>query len=186
MRCASTSRCSGWPTTIPIPRTSGPSSAIIRSSIRSRSWTPTIRPSPSPRRVACPRPISSRPMASWRRSSWARSLPPRSKARLGPPADRSRRPAEDDGMTVARFFVGGRVQGVWFRASAREQAIALNLRGFARNLPDGRVEVLAIGADDAVEQLAQWLHYGPSRAQVDELERMDAEDDAAIEGFEIH
>jgi acylphosphatase len=89
-------------------------------------------------------------------------------------------------MTAARFFVGGRVQGVWFRASAREQALALNLRGFARNLPDGRVEVLAIGADDAVEQLAQWLHYGPSRAQVDELERMDAEDDAAIQGFEIH
>ena len=89
-------------------------------------------------------------------------------------------------MKAARFLIGGQVQGVWFRASTRDQAIALGLRGFARNLPDGRVEVLAIGEDDAVEQLAQWLHYGPSRARVDELERIEAHDDAAIEGFEVH
>jgi acylphosphatase len=89
-------------------------------------------------------------------------------------------------MKAARFLIGGQVQGVWFRASTRDQAIALGLRGFARNLPDGRVEVLAIGEDDAVEQLAQWLHYGPSRARVDELERIEAHDDVAIEGFEVH
>ena len=88
-------------------------------------------------------------------------------------------------MKAARFLVGGKVQGVWFRASAREQAIALGLRGFARNLADSRVEVLAIGDDDALEQLAQWLHFGPSLARVDELERIDAEDDPAIESFEI-
>lgn len=88
-------------------------------------------------------------------------------------------------MKALRFLVGGKVQGVWFRASTRDRAVALDLRGFARNLPDGRVEVLAIGDDDAVEQLAQWLHYGPSRARVDELERLDAEDDASLSGFEI-
>jgi acylphosphatase len=88
-------------------------------------------------------------------------------------------------MKAARFLVGGKVQGVWYRASTREQAMALNLRGFARNLPDGRVDVLAMGEDEAVEQLAQWLHFGPPLARVDELERMDAEDDASIDGFEI-
>lgn len=88
-------------------------------------------------------------------------------------------------MKAQRFLVGGKVQGVWFRASTRDRAVALGLRGFARNLPDGRVEVLAVGEDDAVEQLAQWLHYGPSQARVDELERMDAEDDAGIRGFEV-
>lgn len=88
-------------------------------------------------------------------------------------------------MKALRFLVGGKVQGVWFRASTRDRAVALDLRGFARNLPDGRVEVLAIGDDHAVEQLAQWLHYGPSRARVDELERLDAEDDASLPGFEI-
>jgi acylphosphatase len=88
-------------------------------------------------------------------------------------------------MKALRFLVGGKVQGVWFRASTRDRAVALNLRGFARNLPDGRVEVLALGEDDAVEQLAQWLHYGPPQARVDELERLDAEDDASIAGFEV-
>ncbi|MFC5579392.1 acylphosphatase [Lysobacter niabensis] len=88
-------------------------------------------------------------------------------------------------MKAVRFLVGGKVQGVWFRASTRDRAVALNLRGFARNLPDGRVEVLAIGEDDAVEGLAQWLHYGPPQARVDELERLDAEDDADIAGFEV-
>lgn len=88
-------------------------------------------------------------------------------------------------MKAARFFVGGKVQGVWFRASTREQAVVLELRGFACNLPDGRVEVLAIGDDDAVEQLAQWLRYGPAQARVDELERMEAEDDPGIADFEI-
>lgn len=88
-------------------------------------------------------------------------------------------------MKATRFLVGGKVQGVWFRASTCEQALALQLRGFARNLPDGRVEVLAIGEDDAIEQLAQWLHYGPSQARVDELERIDADDDPGIDTFEI-
>ena len=88
-------------------------------------------------------------------------------------------------MNAVRFFVGGKVQGVWFRASTRDRAIALGLRGYARNLSDGRVEVLAIGADDAVEGMAQWLHYGPSQARVDELERLDAEDDVGVDGFEV-
>ena len=88
-------------------------------------------------------------------------------------------------MKALRFLVGGKVQGVWFRASTRDRAVALNLRGFARNLPDGRVEVLALGEDDAVEQLAQWLHYGPPQARVEELERLDAEDDASISSFEV-
>ena len=61
----------------------------------------------------------------------------------------------------------------------------MGLRGFARNLPDGRVEVLAIGDADAVEQLAQWLHYGPPQARVDDLERMDAREDGADESFRI-
>lgn len=88
-------------------------------------------------------------------------------------------------MKAVRFLIGGKVQGVWFRASARDQAVALNLRGFARNLGDGRVEVLAIGDDDAVEQLAQWLHFGPPQARVDELERIETEEDVDVDGFEI-
>ena len=73
-------------------------------------------------------------------------------------------------MAAARFLVSGKVQGVWFRAGTREQAHALGLRGYARNLPDGRVEVLAVGEPGAVEALQRWLHHGPPMARVDSVE----------------
>jgi acylphosphatase len=70
-------------------------------------------------------------------------------------------------MTIAtRFFVSGGVQGVFFRASTRQQAERLGLQGWAINLPDGRVEVLAVGSAEAVQQLADWLHDGPPAAKV--------------------
>ena len=60
-------------------------------------------------------------------------------------------------MPAARFFVRGKVQGVFFRASTREQALKLGLRGYAKNLPDGRVEVLAEGNASALDALERWL-----------------------------
>ena len=74
-------------------------------------------------------------------------------------------------MAAARFFVSGIVQGVAFRAYTRAQANALSLRGYARNLSDGRVEVLAVGDADAIERLAEWLRHGPPAARVDGVER---------------
>jgi acylphosphatase len=88
-------------------------------------------------------------------------------------------------MKAVRFLVGGKVQGVFFRASVRDRAVALQLRGFARNLADGRVEVLTIGEDDAVEEMARWLHYGPPQARVEELERIDGADEPDVDGFDI-
>jgi acylphosphatase len=65
-----------------------------------------------------------------------------------------------------RCVVAGRVQGVFFRASAREQAMRLGLTGYARNLNDGRVEVLACGEAAGVAQLRDWLRIGPAMAEV--------------------
>jgi len=65
-----------------------------------------------------------------------------------------------------RCVISGRVQGVWFRAATRDQARALGIDGHARNLDDGRVEVLARGPAGALQQLRDWLHQGPPRAQV--------------------
>jgi len=65
-----------------------------------------------------------------------------------------------------RCLVGGRVQGVFFRAATREQAQRLGLTGYARNLPDGRVEVLACGEPDSVGQLREWVRSGPPAAEV--------------------
>jgi acylphosphatase len=69
-----------------------------------------------------------------------------------------------------RCHVSGRVQGVFFRASTREQARALGVTGHARNLPDGRVEVLACGEPLAVVALCEWLWVGPPTARVTAVE----------------
>lgn len=64
-------------------------------------------------------------------------------------------------------FVSGHVQGVWYRANTQEQANALGLTGWARNLPDGRVEVIACGDKEKLSQLFEWLKKGPPQAVVD-------------------
>ncbi|MDH3526576.1 MAG: acylphosphatase [Gammaproteobacteria bacterium] len=69
-------------------------------------------------------------------------------------------------MGCRRCLVSGHVQGVFFRASARQQAMALGLTGYARNLPDGRVEVLACGDEAALQALQAWLRKGPAHAHV--------------------
>jgi len=65
-----------------------------------------------------------------------------------------------------RCFVAGRVQGVFYRASTRSKARSLGVTGYARNLPDGRVEVLACGTPAAVQALCDWLWDGPPAADV--------------------
>ncbi len=65
-----------------------------------------------------------------------------------------------------RYLVTGRVQGVFYRASARQQAVELGITGHARNLPDGSVEVLACGEAQAVQRLGEWLWEGPPSARV--------------------
>lgn len=87
-------------------------------------------------------------------------------------------------MQATRFYVTGRVQGVFFRAAAREQAEKLGVRGYARNLSDGRVEVLAVGDDGAVSAMERWLWRGPNQAHVDEVVREPAEAEVT-DGFRI-
>jgi len=71
-----------------------------------------------------------------------------------------------DPKACVRCVVAGRVQGVFFRASTRSMAERLGVSGSARNLPDGRVEVVACGRPEAVAELREWLRYGPPGAQV--------------------
>jgi acylphosphatase len=73
-------------------------------------------------------------------------------------------------LIARRCYVSGRVQGVFFRASTRDRARALGVTGHARNLPDGRVEVLACGRPEAVEALCQWLWQGSPASEVTSVE----------------
>ena len=88
-------------------------------------------------------------------------------------------------MAAARFLVSGRVQGVFFRASTREQALRLGLSGHARNLHDGRVEVVACGDAAALDLLAQWLAHGPPAARVKTLEREPLPESDVVMGFAV-
>jgi acylphosphatase len=83
---------------------------------------------------------------------------------------------DDAGVKVIcrKYFVGGRVQGVFYRATAARHARELKIRGYARNLPDGRVEVLAYGPEDALEELVNRLWIGSSASKVTSVEVADA------------
>jgi len=81
-----------------------------------------------------------------------------------------------------RYLVSGKVQGVFYRASARHQAELLGITGYARNLADGRVEVLACGEPAALEKLHAWLLKGPPASQVKRVTSEPATDHAP-EGF---
>lgn len=78
-------------------------------------------------------------------------------------------------MICKRCRVSGRVQGVFYRASTAEQARRLGVTGYAKNLPDGRVEVLVYGDPAAVNELVAWLSIGPSAARVTTVEQAEVE-----------
>ena len=67
------------------------------------------------------------------------------------------------------LIIRGKVQGVFYRASARQKAEALNITGFAKNLPDGSVLIEAEGEQDSLEEFALWCKKGPSQAEVKEV-----------------
>jgi acylphosphatase len=79
-----------------------------------------------------------------------------------------------------KYLVSGRVQGVFYRATAARHAGELQVTGYARNLPDGRVEVLAYGSQAALEELLKRLWTGSSASQVTAVEVADATSTADI------
>jgi acylphosphatase len=72
-----------------------------------------------------------------------------------------------------KCLVGGRVQGVFYRATAAQRARELEILGYARNLPDGRVEVLAIGDPEKVQTFIDWLWTGSSASKVTSVDASD-------------
>ncbi len=69
-----------------------------------------------------------------------------------------------------RAIIVGKVHGVFFRAATREKAMALQLTGFVRNLPNGSVEVDAEGEDEFLTDLLRWCRHGPPGARVDRVD----------------
>ncbi|WP_438863744.1 acylphosphatase [Neptunicella sp.] len=84
-----------------------------------------------------------------------------------------------------KAFVSGRVQGVFYRASCKQQADALGLCGYAKNLPDGRVEVWLQGDESSLQTMLEWLRLGPSAAVVEHV-RSEQCTAANLSGFKVY
>ena len=70
---------------------------------------------------------------------------------------------------AAKFIISGTVQGIFFRRFVKEHADDLGLKGFCRNLSDGRVEVIVEGESEQIERLARFIRKGPEHAQIKNL-----------------
>ena len=70
-------------------------------------------------------------------------------------------------------YISGKVQGVWYRASAKTEADKMGLMGWAKNLEDGRVEVLVYGDEEKLQAFYEWLKQGPSLAKVEDVVRVE-------------
>ncbi len=85
----------------------------------------------------------------------------------------------------AHVYVSGEVQGVFFRDSARQKAEQLDVAGWVKNLPDGRVEALFEGAPEKVREMIRWCEEGPSHATVEDVEAEFEDSGEDLDGFEV-
>lgn len=73
-------------------------------------------------------------------------------------------------MKRVHVFISGKVQGVWFRSYTEAEAKKLGVKGWVRNLPDGRVEAVFEGEDEAVDKMVAWCYKGSPYSKVEDVE----------------
>jgi len=86
---------------------------------------------------------------------------------------------------AVHLLISGRVQGVFYRYTAQKVASRLGIRGWIKNLPNGKVEVIAIGTPSAVDTFTAWCQEGPPGAQVSDVEVTPLPSPPELEGFSI-
>lgn len=87
-------------------------------------------------------------------------------------------------MATVHLIISGKVQGVFYRASAKEKALALHLNGWIKNTTDGNVEAMVSGEATAVDKFVEWCRKGPERAEVAHVSVTPKPDDG-YSGFRI-
>jgi len=87
-------------------------------------------------------------------------------------------------MKTIKLFISGAVQGVFFRSFLKEKADGLGLRGFSRNLDDGRVEVVVEGRDESVNEMIKLCRQGPAHSNVKNVESEEIKHQG-FEGFKV-
>lgn len=88
-------------------------------------------------------------------------------------------------MRRTHVWISGRIQGVFFRANTRRKAMDLNLKGWVKNLGDGRVEAVIEGEDQAVKEMLEFLQKGPFGAKITKLETKEEKYTGEFKFFEI-
>ena len=88
-------------------------------------------------------------------------------------------------MRAYHLMIHGRVQGVWFRATAQEIAREFKLKGWVRNTMDGSVEAHVQGEEAAVEKMLAWCHHGPPGARVDAVDVKEVDPEDEYKAFNI-
>jgi|TARA_Y100000294_G_scaffold177096_1_gene201408 acylphosphatase len=88
-------------------------------------------------------------------------------------------------MQRAHIIVHGLVQGVFFRSNTREVAQKLELKGYAKNMADGTVEVVAEGPEDKIKELIDFCNNGPEAAEVTKVDVKFEEPKNEFESFEV-
>lgn len=88
-------------------------------------------------------------------------------------------------MRKVKILVSGRVQGVYFRLFTQNKAKHFAVKGSARNLPDGRVEIIAEAENINIEKFIQWCRKGPVTARVDHIDIAELESDGTLTSFDI-
>jgi acylphosphatase len=86
---------------------------------------------------------------------------------------------------TAKVLISGRVQGVWFRAYTRDMAASLGLKGYVKNLPDGRVEAVFKGAKPKVMEAIGWCYQGSPHSRVSDVDVDWIKDATSYAGFDI-
>ncbi len=89
-------------------------------------------------------------------------------------------------MKRLHLKIYGRVQGVYFRSSAQDKARELGLSGWAKNMPDGTVEIVAEGEEVQLQEYLEWCKKGPSVARVEKIEETWEETSGQLKGFSIN
>jgi len=89
-------------------------------------------------------------------------------------------------MKRLHLKIYGRVQGVYFRSSAQDKARELGLSGWAKNMPDGTVEIVAEGEEVQLQEYLEWCKKGPSAARVEKIEETWEETSGQLKGFSIN
>lgn len=87
-------------------------------------------------------------------------------------------------MPTIHLMIKGKVQGVFYRASAKDVAEELRLTGWVRNTAEGHVEAFVTGANDKVQQFVEWCKKGPSKAIVTDVQ-VQVKEEAFFERFSI-